>query len=333
MVASGINEEEVERVALTWLSGQGWQVAQGLDFAPDKPHTERSDYGDVVLQKRLRKALGRLNPGVSSEALDDAFRKLTRPQGATLETRNRAVHRMTVDGVTVEYRDPSGTVRGVQTRVIDFDDPANNDWLAVSQFSVKENRRERRPDIILFVNGLPFVVIELKSPANEGATVWTAWQQLQTYKVEIPSLFAFNVALIVSDGLDARIGTLTAGREWFKPWRTISGETLADQHIPQLQVMIEGVCEPNRFLAMLRDFIVFHDDGSGVLIKKMAAYHQFHAVRTAVAETQRAAELQREESGVSESARPVRIRPPSGAANPATGVSVWSGTPRVRARV
>ena len=302
MVAFGINEDEVERAALAWLSGQGWQVAHGPDIAPDTPHTERADYGDVVLQKRLRKALARLNPGVSADALDDAFRKLTRPQGATLETRNRAVHRMTVDGVTVEYRDPSGTVRGVQARVIDFDGPANNDWLAVSQFSVMENRRERRPDIILFVNGLPFVVIELKNPADEEATVWTAWQQLQTYKAEISSLFAFNAALVVSDGLDARIGTLTAGREWFKPWRTISGEALADPHVPQLQVMIEGACVPHRFLALLRDFIVFEDDGSGALVKKMAGYHQFHAVQTAVAETLRAAELQREASGVAEAA-------------------------------
>ena len=207
---------------------------------------------------------------------------------------------MAVNGVNVEYRDAAGTLRGDQARTIDFDDPTNNDWLVVNQFTVVENRNERRPDMVLFVNGLPLVVIELKNPVDEEATIWTAWQQLQTYKAEIPSLFAFNAALIVSDGLEARIGTLTAGREWFKPWRTISGEALADPHLPLLQVMIEGVCEAEHFLALIRNFIVFEDDGSGAPVKKMAGYHQFHAVRTAVAETLRAAELQREVTGVAE---------------------------------
>ena len=165
-----------------------------------------------------------------------------------------------------------------------------------------ENRRERRPDVVLFVNGLPLAVIELKNPADEEATIWTAWQQLQTCKADIPSLFVFNAALVVSDGLDARIGTLTAEREWFKPWRTISGETLADPRVPQLQVMIEGACAPHRFLALLRDFIVFEDDGSGALVKKMAGYHQFHAVQTAVAETLRTAALQQQVAAVAETA-------------------------------
>ena len=297
---SAITESEVESATLSWLSDIGWRTAHGPDIAPGTPGAERSDYGDVILVQRLRDALARLNPNLPADALDDAFRKLTRSQGTTLETRNRAFHRMTVDGVTVEYRDANGAVRGDQARVVDFDDPANNYWLAVNQFTVVENRRERRPDVVLFVNGLSLAVIELKNPADEEATIWTAWQQLQTYKAEIPSLFACNAALVVSDGLDARIGTLTTGREWFKPWRTISGEALADPHVPQLQVMIEGVCEPARFLALLRDFIVFEADGSGALVKKMAGYHQFHAVQTAVAETLRAAELQREATGVAE---------------------------------
>ena len=216
---------------------------------------------------------------------------------------------MAVDGVTVEYRAGDGAVRGGQARVLDFDAPSVNDWLAVNQFTVVENKRERRPDVVLFVNGLPLGVMELKNPADEEATVWTAWQQLQTYKVELPGLFAMNAALIVSDGVEARIGTLTSGREWFKPWRTISGETLADPHLPQLQVMLGGVCEPRRFLALVRDFIVFEDDGSGALVKKMAGYHQFHAVQVAVAETLRAAELKQaaeqvvDPAGVYESGR------------------------------
>ncbi|MDE0404079.1 MAG: type I restriction endonuclease [Nitrospira sp.] len=294
-----ITESVVEDAALDWLDGLGWSVVYGPDIAPDTVAAERADYGQVVLQRRLRDALVQLNSDLPAEALDDAFRKLNRPEGASLETRNRAFHRMLVDGVTVEYRVDNGDIRGAQARVIDFDVPANNDWLAVNQFTIVENNHERRPDIVLFVNGLPLGVIELKNPVDEDATIWTAYQQLQTYKAELPSLFAMNAALMVSDGVEARIGTLTAGREWFKPWRTITGEGLADPSMPELEVMLEGVCEPGRFLSLVRDFIVFEDKGSGAPVKKMAGYHQFHAVQVAVAETLRAAELRRvdEESG------------------------------------
>ena len=285
-------ESTVEEAALAWLESLGWSIAHGPDIAPDTPSAERSDYGAVVLERRLRDTLALLNPNLPTEVLDDTFRKLTHPDGPTPEARNRAFHRMLVDGVTVEYRTDNGAVRGAQARVIDFDTPINNDWLAVNQLTVVENKHERRPDVVLFANGLPLGVIELKNPADEDATIWTAWQQLQTYKAELPTLFSMNAALLVSDGVEARIGTLTAGREWFKPWRTISGETLADSHMPELQVMLEGVCLPGRFLSLVRDFIVFEDDGSGVLVKKMAGYHQLHAVRVAVTETLRATELE-----------------------------------------
>ena len=289
-----ISEADVEEAALDWLRAVGWQVAYGPSIAPEAPGAERNDYGQVVLERRLRDALGELNPGLPAEALDDAFRKLTRPEGATLEARNRAFHRMLVDGVTVEHRTDGGAMRGAQARVVDFDDPAANDWLAVNQFTVTENKNTRRPDVVLFVNGLPLGVIELKNPVDEDATVWTAWQQLQTYKAELPTLFSMNAMLMVSDGTQARIGTLTGGREWFKPWRTVTGEALADPHMTELQVMLEGVCSPDRFASLVRDFIVFEDDGGGALVKKMAGYHQFHAVRVAVGETLRAAALQRE---------------------------------------
>ena len=289
---AAFTESEVEEAALEWLEARGWQVAHGPEIAPDAESSERADYGAVVLERRLRDALERLNPGLPADALDDAFRKLTRPEGATLETRNRAFHQLMVDGVTVEFRTAESGLRGGQVSVLDYENPANNDWLAVNQLTVVENKRRRRPDIVLFVNGLPLGVIELKNPADENATVHTAFQQLQTYKAEIPSLFAFNAALVVSDGLEARIGTLTAPWEWFKPWRTITGEALADPKLLQLQVLVEGVCGPARLLALVRDFTVFEDDGSGTLKKKMAGYHQFHAVETAVAETLRAARLQ-----------------------------------------
>ena len=298
-----LTEADVEQAALDWLSSLGWGVAHGLDIAPGTPNAERGDYGQVVLERRLRDALAELNPNLPASALDDAYRKLTRPEGSTLEARNRAFHRMIIEGMTVERRDGEGRIRGAQVQVIDFDIPANNDWLAVNQFTVTENRNTRRPDVVLFVNGLPMGVIELKNPADEDATIWTAWQQLQTYKSELPTLFSMNDALVVSDGTEARIGTLTSGREWFKPWRTITGETLAAPHLTELQVMLEGVFEPGRFLAMVRDFIVFEDDGSGALVKKMAGYHQFHAVRVAADETLRAAELQRTEARVAEEQR------------------------------
>ncbi len=288
-----ITEAEVEQAALDWLAGLGWAAAHGPDIAPDTPDAEREDYGQVVLEHRLRDALASLNPSLPGPALDDAFRKLTRPQGSTLEARNRAFHRMLVNGVEIEYRDSDGRVRGDRVQVIDFDHHADNDWLAVNQFTVTEDRNTRRPDVVLFVNGLPLGVIELKNPADEDATIWTAYQQLQTYKAELPTLFSMNEALVVSDGNEARIGTLTAGREWFKPWRTVTGETLAATTMTELQVMLEGVFAPVRFLALLRDFIVFEDDGSGALVKKAAGYHQFHAVRAAVDETLRAAELEK----------------------------------------
>ena len=224
-----INEADVEQAGLAWLAGAGWCVAHGLDIAPDTRNAERADYGQVVLEQRLRDALAQLNPDLPATALDDAFRRLTRPEGATLEARNRSFHRMLVAGVTVEYR-AGGAIRGAQANVIDFETPANNDFLAVNQFTVTENRSTRRPDVVLFVNGLPLAIIEIKNPADEDATIWTAWNQLQTYKAELPTLFSMNEALIVTDGTQARIGTLTAGREWFKPWRTITGETLADPH-------------------------------------------------------------------------------------------------------
>ncbi len=290
---SAFTESVVEQAALAWLETVGWRIVYGPDIAPDMPGAERANYGEVVLAQRLRDALARLNPALPAEALEDAFRKLTRPEGADLLQRNRALHRLLVDGVTVEYRTRAGELRGAQARVIDFDKPTGNDWLAVNQFSVSENKHNRRPDVVLFVNGLPLAVLELKNAADENATIWSAFQQLQTYQAEIPSLFAANGVLVVSDGVEARVGALGAGREWFKPWRTIAGQRLADSHLPELQVVIEGVFAPERFLDLVRDFLVFEDDGSGRLVKKLAGYHQFHAVQVAVTETLRAAELAR----------------------------------------
>jgi type I restriction enzyme R subunit len=278
-------ESDVEDAALAWLESLGWSVLHGPDIAPGELTAERSDYAQVALEDRLRQALARLNPAVPAEALDEAFRRVARPEAALLVDGNHAFHYWLVNGVPVEYLRGDGSIRGDLIRLIDFEEPDANDWLAVNQFTVVEGQHNRRPDVVLFVNGLPLGVIELKNAADEDATIWSAFNQLQTYKQQIPSLFVFNEALVVSDGLSARVGTLTADRERFMPWRTIEGEDLALATIPQLEVLLRGVFDRRRFLDLVRHFVVFEDDGGGAPAKKMAGYHQFHAVRRAVEAT------------------------------------------------
>ena len=289
-----ITEDDVEQLAVGWLENVDWQTVNGIEIAPESAGAERDGFEAVILERRLRDSLERLNPDLGIEALEDAYRKLTNPNGTSIELKNEAFHRMLVDGVNVEYRDGEGRIRGGQVKVIDFEDVGMNDFLAVNQFAVVENKNSRRPDIVLFVNGLPLGIVELKNPTDEDATIWTAWHQLQTYKSELPTLFSMNELLVVSDGLEARVGTLTGGKEWFKPWRTISGDEVADPTIPQLEVTIRGLCESSRFLKMVRDFIVFEGDGGGAPMKKMAGYHQFHAVEFAVRETVRASQMEDE---------------------------------------
>ena len=260
-MSHGFSESIVEEAALAWLAGLGYAVVHGPDIAPGEPAAERAEYGEVILAGRLRAALRRLNPQAPPDALEEALRRLTRIDAPSLIGSNHVAHRYLVDGVPVEYQRADGSMGGDQIRVLDHDDAGNNEFLAVNQFTVVENRHERRPDVVIFVNGLPLAVIELKNAATESATIWTAFHQLQTYKQQIPSLFAFNAALIISDGMQARIGTLTADRERFMPWRTIAGETLADATLPQLQVVLEGVFEPRRLLDMVRYFNVFEDAG------------------------------------------------------------------------
>ena len=295
---TAFTESVLEDAVLAWLQELGYTVLYGPDIAAGEPGAERSDptYRDVVLEGRLRQVLVRLNPDLPHEALEDAFRKLIRADGPSLIERNRAIHRMLVDGVTVEYRRKDGSIAGAQAQVLDFNVPENNDWLAVNQFTVAEGQHTRRPDVVLFVNGLPLAVLELKNPADEEADIWKAFQQLQTYQAQIPALFAYNAALVASDGVQARIGALGAGKEWFKPWRTITGKGDAGPDLVELQVLLEGVFEKGRFLDLIRHFIVFEEQESGILAKKMAGYHQFHAVGVAVEETLRACRLVRDET-------------------------------------
>ncbi len=302
---SALNESDVEEAALTWFGELGYAVVHGPQIAPGEPAVERESFGEVVLVGRLREAIHRLNPAMPQEARNEALRKVLRVATTTLVQTNRAFHRMLRDGISIEYIEPSpqpsptgrgrseaegeGQRRWGIVRLIDFADVRANDWLVVNQFTVIEGQHNRRPDIVVFINGLPLAVIELKNAADEDATIWSAYAQLQTYKAEIPSLLHYNAVLLVSDGLQARIGSLTANQEWFKVWRTIDGERDAPKTALELEVMLRGVFERQRFLDLLQHFIVFEEDpDSGALHKIIAGYHQFHAVNAAVQETVRA---------------------------------------------
>ena len=278
---SAFTESVVEEAALEWFEALGYTITGGPSIAPGEPGQERRTYADVVLDGRLREALARLNPTVSREGLDEAFRKLTRISSPQPVDANHELHYYLVNGVSVEYLRADGTIGYDPVRVVDFDVLGNNDWLAVNQLTVSEGGHNRRPDVVVFLNGLPIAVIELKNAASENATIWNAFQQLQTYKQELPSLFVFNELLVISDGLEARIGTLSSNKERFLPWRTIEGEALAAKTMSQLEVLIRGVFDKRRLLDLLRYFIVFEDDGD-TAIKKVAGYHQFHAVARAL---------------------------------------------------
>lgn len=300
-------ESTIEQTALDWLKDLGYTIAFGGDIAPEEPAAEREHYGEVILAGRLRAALARINPSIPADALEDTFRKVTRPAAPALVGNNRAFHKMLVDGIEVEYRTADGRIQGDKVWLVDFEHPENNDWLAVNQFTVIENRANRRPDIVLFLNGLPLVVIELKNAADEKATIWSAFNQLQTYKNEIGSLLAYNEALVISDGTHARVGSLTADKERFMPWKTVEGEALADGRAIELEVLLRGIFEKRRFLDFIRYFIVFEDSGDGQPVKKMAGYHQFHAVNMAIEQTLRAA---LEKGGIAERRGHYKTQPP-----------------------
>jgi len=285
-----VTESVVEAAALEWLGALDYQVLFGPDIAPGEPAAERATYGDVVLVERLRCALARINPHVPPEAIEEAVRKVLLTESASLVANNQRFHRLLVDGVPVEYRAEDGRIVHDQVWPVDFAEPDNNDWLAVNQYTVVESHRDRRPDVVVFVNGLPLAVLELKDASSEEATIWHAFNDHQTKKQDIPSLFTFNQVLVISDGLQARVGSLTADREWFLPWRTVEGEKLAPAAVPQLQVLLDGLFQKRRFLDFLRHFIVFEDDKAGQ-VKKLAGYHQYHAANRAVEATVVAAGL------------------------------------------
>src|SRR6266481_90334 len=230
-------ESHVEEATLAWLAELGYATANGLDIGPDGGAAERASYGDVLLVARVDAAIAKLNPSLSGETRAEVFSKLLQAETPSLVPENRRLHRYLVEGVPVEVRRADGSIGGEQVRLIDFNDPDANDWLAVNQYTVIENKANRRPDVVIFVNGLPLGVIELKNPGDENATLDGAFNQLQTYKAQIPSLFRTNAALVISDGIAARIGSLVADRERFMPWRTVDGNGPAPKGVPELETL------------------------------------------------------------------------------------------------
>ena len=283
-------ESVIEQAAIDWFTSLGYAYVYGKTIEPEGPLPERADFSESLLAPRLRAGLARLNPGIPADALEDVFNILSRLPSNALITSNRSFHRCLVNGVEVTFR-RDGRLVSDTVRLFDFEQPENNDWLVVNQFTVLEEHHERRPDLVIFVNGLPLSVFELKNAADENATIWSAFNQLQTYKAQIPSLMLYNEALVISDGLEARVGSLSADRERFMPWKTIEGGEIAAPASLQLEVLINGLFEKRRFLKYLRHFIVFEDDGRGQPVKKMAGYHQFHAVNVALEETLRARKI------------------------------------------
>ena len=289
-----LSEAQLELVVLHQLGALGYVLATDAEIGPDGRTPERDAYADVILSRRLTRAIERLNPTIPAEAREDALRKVMATEMPSLVAENRRLHRLMVEGVDVEYYAEDGTIRGDKVRLVDFEDLDANDWLTSGQFAVVDGRVNRRPDIVVFLNGLPIGVIELKAPGGENATLAGAHSQLQTYKHQIPALFRSNAVLVTSDGLAARVGSLTADHERFMPWRTTDGATVAAKGQPELSVLIDGVFDRRRLLDLLRDFTVFGETGSG-LAKIIAGYHQFHAVGRAVKSTLRALAINRGE--------------------------------------
>jgi type I restriction enzyme R subunit len=279
-----INEAAVEQASLEWFQDLGYEIVSGEDIAPDGPNPERVSYADVLLIDRLRDALTRINPHLKPDTIDEVIRKIEQSETPSLIEENRRLHLMMVDGVDVEVVRDDGSLSGDKAWLVDFEQPDNNNWLAVNQYTVIENKHNRRPDVVVFLNGLPVGVLELKNPGTESATLGGAFNQLQTYKQQIPSLFRTNTALVTSDGLKARVGSLTAGIEWFMHWRTVDGSKVESKGSPEMGTLIEGFFDKARFLEYLRGYVIFENE-DGSLIKKIAGYHQFHAVRHAVQRT------------------------------------------------
>lgn len=285
-----ITEDQLEQECIRWFTEQGYLYKCGYSIAPDGDSPEREDYHQVVLKQRLLAQLERLNPELPSESLIQVANVVSSPETPVLIKNNRVFHKLLIEGVSVEYtviEDGKNITKHTHARLMDFNNPDNNEFLIVNQFTITGTKGNRRPDIVVFINGLPISVVELKNPADEHADIWNAYNQIQTYKDEISDLFAFNEALVISDGWTARVGSLTANKERFLPWKTVSGEDDKPLLEFQLETMVRGFFKPELLLDYIRYFILFETDNDKI-IKKIAGYHQFHAVRAAVEATVKA---------------------------------------------
>ncbi len=280
-------ESHLEEATLEWFEELGYEIVFAPDIAPDGDYPEREDYSDIILNDRLKEALTRINPRIPGDALEDAFRQITIPQSPSLIMNNKTFQKMITDGIDVPVKQADASYRTEKVYIFDFEQPLNNEFMVANQLTVVEHGVEKRPDVVAFVNGIPLVVIELKSASDENVDISDAYNQLQTYKMTIPSLFTYNSFLITSDGVNARAGTLTSNEDRFMTWRTIDGETTAPLSIPQLEVLIKGMFQQDRFLDIIRHFVLFQSDGRDT-IKILAGYHQYHAVNKAIDSTERA---------------------------------------------
>ncbi len=283
-MSTGLTEADVEQIAIDLFKELGYTHLFGGDIAPEMPASERASYGEVHLPQRLLSSLTTLNPSIPQDTIEEAAKKIIRSSATTLISQNHAFHQLLVNGVDVSYRKGDRIIND-KAILVDYQHPENNEWLIINQFTIVENGNNRRPDLLVFLNGLPVAIFELKNPAEEKATIWKAFDQIQTYKNQIPTLFNFNTVIAISDGLEARLGSLTADQERFSVWKTIEGEALAPSTMTQMEVLIRGVFDKRRFLDLLRFYTVFESDGKGSWYKKLSAYHQFHAVESAVKET------------------------------------------------
>ncbi|MCA4158016.1 type I restriction endonuclease subunit R [Priestia megaterium] len=275
------NESELEIAALEWLEELNYEIVEGPDIAPDGDCAERKSFHDVVLVDRLRDSLQKINPTIERKVIEEAIQKIVANASPNVILNNEQFHKLVTEGIEIQTQGKDGYNPTVSIYIFDFENPKNNDFMAVNQFTVIEGQANKRPDIIIFVNGLPLVVIELKNATNEDVDITDAYNQLQTYKQTIPTLFRYNAFLLASDGVNARVGSLTANEERFMKWRTVDGETLASSAEPQLDVMLKGMLEPSRILDIVQNFILFQTDGVDTF-KILAAYHQYHAVNKAV---------------------------------------------------
>src|SRR5438309_4461066 len=278
-----IHESDVEENVLAVLADLGYTIVRGDNehYLPGGRDALRVDYKDVVLVERLRQSLSRVNFSITEEAKDSAVKQVLRSESQKLIADNEGFHRLLVDGIDVPFQS-NGTERYQKVWLFDFENPENNDFLATNQFTVIENDIERRPDVILFLNGIPLLILELENLADEDATIWTAYDQFQTYQDQLPSLFRFNEILVISDGIEARAGTISSEKERFMQWKTIDGGK-PRKGFTEIEILLRGMCEKRRLLDIARNFIVFEKEK--IPKKKLAAYHQYWAANKALEAT------------------------------------------------